>query len=432
MPLSSRILARSLLVIGLVAGSAAAPAAASDWPMVGGGPAHEGVADGPEPPYVRAWTAELKDAGALAGPVVAGDLVVVVAAKRVIARSAADGAAVWDLPREPGPVVSPAVGGDALIYVEGRGPKTVVRAVTLADGAERWGYATLAGIEGAPTAAGPNVLVASRDGTIHALDLESGQAVWSFRAAGRAVGSPAAAGDLVLAVSEDLTNGRARVYGLDASSGLKRWEFSPKGPALGASSVSIRDDLAVVGLGDFATHALDLRNGVERWLGEARAAFAPALAPALPGDVVIGDRAGHLYRLDARNGEERWVFRVPGDLLEGSALVTGGAVVVGDGAGQVSAIDLDSGRLVWKEDLGGALGAAAADGEHIYLAAGGGRLVALAHDPAGRLLDEASPTTLFAGRALTNFGLAFAGVTLGLVGAFRGLRGRARRGGSAT
>jgi hypothetical protein len=69
-------------------------------------------------------------------------------------------------------------------------------------------------------------------------------------------------------------------------------------------------------------------------------------------------------------------------------------------------VDLRSGRRIWKEDVGGApIGAVAAGPDAVYVAglAPDGKVVALTHDPAGRLIAEVSPTVLFPLRALLSF-----------------------------
>jgi outer membrane protein assembly factor BamB len=136
--------------------------------------------------------------------------------------------------------------------------------------------------------------------------------------------------------------------------------------------------------------------------------------------VFIGDRVGHLYRLDPASGEERWVFRVPGSFLTGSPVVIGTFVVVGDWSGQVSAIDLETGHLVWKDTTSeGSILGIAAGGERILLSSGDGSVKAFEHDGQGVLLDEASPTTLFIGRAVLNFAAAVVPLTFVLLVLFR-------------
>lgn len=386
--------------------------------MVGGDPAHAGVAEGPPVPYRQVWSTKIGERGPVAGPVVLGDVVVVVAQRGVVALSAATGDVRRELRRVPGPTGPAAVDGELLIYGEGSGRDAYLRA-SPEDGQGGWRYETKSPVVGGVTVDEGRAYVGGRDGNVHAIDLETGEEIWTFAAPGRVETPPAVAEDLVVFVAEGFKTGRAAAYALDAQTGKEEWSLSPEGVAFGASAVAVGDELAVFGLGDLEVHALELETGRERWSARSRAPFSARLVPAFGEDVLIGDRLGHLARLDATSGQERWVFRVPGNFLTGSPIIVGQTVIVGDTSGQVSAIDVTSGHLVWKEQLGGAIGGVAAANGRIFLSSADGSVVALEHDPGGVLLDEASPTTLFVGRAVLNFALAFAPLVVVLVTLFR-------------
>jgi outer membrane protein assembly factor BamB len=169
-------------------------------------------------------------------------------------------------------------------------------------------------------------------------------------------------------------------------------------------------------------HARDLAEGTEVWSETVPVRSSAGNVPVVADGSLFAIDLADLYRLDPATGEEHWVFRLPGLLVQTSPVVTETAAVFGDGEGLAAAIDLSSGLLVWKERIGeGPVGPAAADGEHVYLATLGreGMVVGLEHDPEGALLSEASPTTLFPGRAVLNFAAALAVVGLVTVGIFR-------------
>lgn len=412
-----------------LAALAIAPAQAQpreSWPIVGGDPAHAGVAEGPPAPYRQIWSTAIGDPGPVAGPVVLGDLVVVVAQHGVVALSAETGEIRRELRRVPGPTGPAAVDSELLIYGEGSGLDAYLRA-SQEDGEGGWRYETKSPVVGGVTVDDGRAYVGGRDGNVHAIDLETGEAVWTFVAPGRVETPPAVAENLVLFVAEGFKSGRATAYALDARTGKEEWSFTPEGVALGASAVAVGDELAVFGLGDLKVHALELETGLERWSAPSRAPFSARMVPAFGEDVLIGDRVGHLYRLDATSGQERWVFRVPGGLLTGGPVAIGTTAVTGDASGQVSAIDLDSGHLVWKRRISDrSVPGIAVAGDRIFVSSADGSVVALEHDPRGVLLDEASPTTLFVGRAVLNFVVAFAPLLVALVTLFRWV-GRRRR-----
>ncbi|HEX9823030.1 MAG TPA: PQQ-binding-like beta-propeller repeat protein [Actinomycetota bacterium] len=410
-------IAASLLALGP---AAAAQRADASWPTAGGDAAHTGVASGPEPPYRVAWEVETDDDDPICAPVVAEGLVIVVMRESVMALSAGDGSEAWSVDREEGPAGAAVVLGETVAYVEGRDDGASLVAAGLTDGAELWSFDLDDSAPGPLAADADTVFVATSEGLVHALDAETGEEDWSFEVEGETLGAPAVAGGLVY-VSAARPSARAgTVYAIDAETGEEAWRFSPSGSALGFSSFAVAGDLAYVGTGDRTVRALGVEDGREVWSRVVRAPFGPRSMPAVPGDLVVGDVLGGVYRLGAADGEIAWDFRVPGSLLSGSPIVAGGFVVVGDDTGQASAIDLEEGLLVWKDTFGSArLEAPAADGDHVYLASRGGRVVALEHDPDAALLAEPSPTTLFPLQALLNFAAAAAALLVLLLVVFR-------------
>lgn len=407
----------------VIAALAAAPAKAQvrdSWPMVGGNPAHTAVAGGPPAPYRQVWSTKIGEPGPVAGPVVQDGTVVVVAHERVIALSTETGQIQWEAERDPGPTGPAAIEADRVVYAEGTGADGAVTAVSLNEGEESWRFDTKSPVVGGITVEDRRAFVGGRDGNVYAIDIETGKEDWSFHAPGRVETPPAVAEGLVLLVSEGFKTGLATAYALDASTGKEEWAFSPERVAVGVSSVTVAGDLAVFGFGDLRVHAVELESGVERWSARSRAPFSARTVPSFDGDVLIADRVGHLYRLKAASVEELWVFRVPGNILTGSPVITGETALVGDSSGQLSAIDLTSGHLVWKDQITvRPIGGVAAADERIFVSSADGSVVALEHDPAGVLEDQASPTTLFVGRALLNFAVAFVALLLGLTALFR-------------
>jgi eukaryotic-like serine/threonine-protein kinase len=388
--------------------------------MAGGNPAHTGVAGAPPAPYRQVWSTKIGEPGPIAGPVVQSETVVVVAEGSVVGLSTETGEIQWEVRRLPAPPGPAAIEAERVVYAEGKGADGAVTAVSLNEGEESWRFDTTSPVVGGVTVEDGRAYVGGRDGNVHAIDIETGKEDWNFQAPGRVETPPAVAEGLVLLVSEGFKTGLATTYALDASTGKEEWAFSPERVAVGASSVTVGDDLAVFGLGDLRVHAVEFESGVERWSARSRAPFSARTVPSFDGDVLIADRLGHLYRLEAMSGEELWVFRVPGNILTGSPVITGQTALVGDSSGQVSAIDLASGHLVWKEQVSDRpIGGVAASDERIFVSSADGSVVALEHDPAGALVDEASPTTLFVGRALLNFAIAFAALLLGLTALFR-------------
>jgi outer membrane protein assembly factor BamB len=378
------------------------------------------VASGPEPPYRTAWENTSLDSRPIAAPVVADGLVIVVTDRAVVALSADDGTEEWSVDREEGTGGAAVIVGETVAYVQGEDEEAVLVAAGLADGAELW-TAPLGDSAPAPLAADEDTIFASTSqGIVHAVDVETGDEEWTFEADGEIPGAPAVAEGLVFVSAMRPSAQAGTVYALDADTGDDEWRYSPSGTALGFSSVAVAGDRAYLGVGDRAIRALGVEDGLEVWSFVARDWFEPRTMPAIAGDPIVVDRLGDVYRLGAGDGELAWDFRVPGFVTLSSPLVTEGSVVLGDDSGHVSAIDLDTGLLSWKGTFGeAALEAPASDGERIYLASRGGRVVALEHDPDGTLLAEPSPTTLFPVEALRNFLAAAAALAAFLLLVFR-------------
>lgn len=411
--------AASVLLLASAPAGAQMPSQPGPWPVPGGDSAHVGVADGPAPPYRIAWEADVEGTP-LAGPVAGEEIVVVVTRDAVVALDPVLGEEVWSIERERGSGGPAALGPDLVLYAEGRGPEAELVAVSPEDGSPVWRSPIEGNYSGGMALSERRVFLGVRSGEALAFELEDGSPAWSFEAVGRVESAPAVAEGRLYFTSQNFSDRRGRVHALDAESGDELWNFEPEGNVIGFSSPSVSGGVVYVGTGDLRARALTAEDGSERWETRLRAPFGAPLTPSVPGDLVIGDVLGHVYRLDAETGEIVWVFRVPGLLTRGGIAVSGDAVLVGDESGQASAIDLDSGLLTWKTTLGDErVGEAAVSGDRIYLAPKDGPVVALEHDPEGALLEEPSPTTLFLGRALLSYAAAFAIVLAGLLGVSR-------------
>jgi outer membrane protein assembly factor BamB len=363
----------------------------------------------------------------MAGPVASSDVVVVVGWDRVLGLAPQSGRQLWSVPREKGPTGPAAVAGEVAVFVEGRGKKTALVAVGIADGQEMWRVETRSSVPGGLTVDGDIVYAGARDGTLRALQASSGETEWSFRADGTLEGPVASQAGVIVAVAQERSAGTATVHAVDAASGRESWSHAPEGVAAPASAAAIGGGVAVVGLGDGRVQALDLSDGTVRWEHLVRSGFSHAAIPVLADDVVVGDVFGHVYRLDAETGRERWLYRIPGDLLLGSPAVVGEWVVVGGSTGELSAIDAETGHRVWHREVGGGrVGAVAVPGDRVVVAIRGGGVVSLTADPDGVLVDEPSPTTLFVGRALLSYAAGAGPLFLVLVLAFGALKRRRR------
>jgi outer membrane protein assembly factor BamB len=434
------------MVVALGGGPASAQEA-DPWPMAGRDAAHSGTAEGPAPPYREVWTEAVALGGPVAGPAVARNALVVVAARGVVALDPATGDLLWEMERTEGPAGSPAIAGELVVHASGSGSSTSVVARGLEDGNEAWRAFVDADVPGGLVVADGLVYAATTAGEVVALEADTGEERWRSEVEGRLEATPAVVEDLVLVAGEDRQTGVVTVFALDAATGGRpQWRFSTPGPALPASAPASDGERAFVATSEGVLRALDLDGGGQVWTAEMRAAVSSRQVPAAASLLVVADRL-HLYGLGPGDGEERWTFlladlrALPGGrrntLSPSSPAVLGEAAVIGDASGVLSAIDLDTGRLVWRSDLSpGPLGAVAVGDDLVFATTlgRGGSVIGLEHDPDGILLDEPSPTTVFPLRAILNFMLAAAvvgAVALGLSRlAIRGTAASSGEGGS--
>jgi len=434
------------MVVALGGGPASAQEA-DPWPMAGRDAAHSGTAEGPAPPYREVWTEAVALGGPVAGPAVARNALVVVAARGVVALDPATGDLLWEMERTEGPAGSPAIAGELVVHASGSGSSTSVVARGLEDGNEAWRAFVDADVPGGLVVADGLVYAATTAGEVVALEADTGEERWRSEVEGRLEATPAVVEDLVLVAGEDRQTGVVTVFALDAATGGRpQWRFSTPGPTLPASAPASDGERVFVATSEGVLRALDLDGGGQVWTAEMRAAVSSRQVPAAASLLVVADRL-HLYGLGPGDGEERWTFlladlrALPGGrrntLSPSSPAVLGEAAVIGDASGVLSAIDLDTGRLVWRSDLSpGPLGAVAVGDDLVFATTlgRGGSVIGLEHDPDGVLLDEPSPTTVFPLRAILNFVLAGAvvgGVALGLSRlAIRGTAAFAGEGGS--
>jgi outer membrane protein assembly factor BamB len=361
------------------------------------------------------------------------DVLVAVTREGVMALDLPGGEVLWERGRSPGSAGVPAISGDLVLHAAGEGVSAQVVARDIDTGDLAWQTTLGSTPAGGPTLSGEYAIVGTGGGEVVALDVLTGEVAWRFETTGGVTGPPAAAEQTVVASAYQAGSGISTVYGLDLSSGGDEkplWQLSP-GAVGPASAPAIRGRRVFVGISDLNVRAIGLAEGSEIWTSRSRDGFGPRQVPAAGEALVVADRT-HVYRLDPRTGEGLWTFRVAdlltigegrlNTLLSSAPTISGRTVLIGSADGTLSAIDLDSGRRVWRLDLGtGSVGPVAAAGGRIFAVTlgEGGKVVALEHDPDGRLVNEVSPTVLFVGEALLAFVAAAAAIAVALLLIFR-------------
>lgn len=363
------IILRTAAVALLMACGAAR--AATDWPMLMGGPAHAGVVQGAGRPAIEqlalAWQFRL-DAAISASPVAVG---------RQLFAGAENGN----------------------LY-----------AIDLDTRQLQWLYHSRGGIASTPAVADGVLYFLSRDGRFYALDAASGAPLWHFRTGGEAVfaahgmyglprdGEPAPdPWDLYLSsplVHEGVVyfgSSDQCVYALDARTGKLRWAYKTGGVV--HSSPALAGPNIVVGSWDGALYALDAASGELRWRVQTETEQKDSIAlgiqasPSVDGETVYaGSRDGHFYAIAADSGKVRWRYDAQGSWVVGTAAVDAHQVYFGTSdTGLLVALDKASGKERYRFDtgvwtfasplrVGDALVGASMKGEAFALDAATGRL----------------------------------------------------------
>jgi outer membrane protein assembly factor BamB len=422
----------------------------SSWPSLQGGPEHLGsISDsGLQPPLRTAWRSS-PGVGGLAGVVVKGDLGLVTGNSAVIAFDVSTGTIKWTVPRASGPLVPGALDQEAgrdgaLVFAEGAGPRrSALAALDLRTRRRLWSANVGPIGAGGPTVSDGVVFVGTTSRSVLAIDGKSGRIQWRVATEGAVDAAPAVANGRVFAVSNNARTGRARLYalraeGCGAATCRPVWTFSPPGFALGSSAATVFGSTVYVGFGDSGVRAFDAITGRLQWTGHTRTDFSERTSPALSGNqVFLQDGVGGVYRFNAGTGDRVWDFQFAPTVRWGAPLFLSGRpsfLYVGLDDGTVAAIQGETGRLRWRTRLGsGSVGAFAAvntkSGPLLLVpsSARRGAIVALQHDPSGRLVDVKSPTELRLGVALGNFAVAFVALLLALAGLFGLLTRRSNR-----
>jgi eukaryotic-like serine/threonine-protein kinase len=168
--------------------------------------------------------------------------------------------------------------------------------------------------------------------------------IWTFQAAAALESSPAVVGERVILASKD-----GVIHALDLATGAQRWS-AWLGAQLGAASPLVIDGLIVLGDRTGVVHALDLASGVTVW---TRATDGPidGSAAGLGDEVFTATEAGTAFALDARSGTVVWQARLGGGVSR-SIAARDDTIYLGFSGGGFAAIAIADGTLRWETRLG--------------------------------------------------------------------------------
>ncbi len=339
-----------MLGIFLVGGTQATQA---DWPMLGGGATHVGVAEpGPGPRPVVIWATKLGTSVDSSPSVAGGRVFVGTAEGELCAVSAAQGEVLWRFATGGTVVSAPAVEDDRVVFGS-------VDAFVYCVGAERgnllWKYRTWKPVTASPTVVDGVAYIGSMDGTLTALAMETGEVRWQVQDPSGISCAPVVANGWVFYGDRGGTV-RAR----RADDGKQIWEVPGRSPVVASPSL----------------------------LG------ATLLVPYMSFTALVPPKVDCVVAYDGATGNRLWglngvmsVFTTPA-VADG---VTYLATVEGYLSDTVmTALNLGDGSVRWKHPMGRAVVASSpvVAGEYLYYGAGDGALHVLARQtgqPVGRV-----------------------------------------------
>jgi outer membrane protein assembly factor BamB len=154
-----------------------------------------------------------------------------------------------------------------------------------------------------------------------------------------------------------------RMRGIDANSGVvfgMRWRkpLVRQGmdrrvyDSFGTPGISLRNDLVIVGQGEGAVLALDLKDGHERWRYQHTSPFETSIAvipwsSSTPELAIAVGRDGAVLALETSTGELRWRAEVGND-CRSPIRVAAQVLVLSTVANKVFAIELPTGKILWQ------------------------------------------------------------------------------------
>jgi outer membrane protein assembly factor BamB len=433
---------------------------------VQGDAAHTGfAAEAVAPPLKKAWRLGSSSGGpsaafGLSAPVVAGSAVVAVGPRTVIAADLDSGQQLWNVGKDFGPSVPPAVADagkrQVLIFTEGFGDSppgaspsasTSVAPSPSANGSNGGFDSHLTAINLATqdpawktplqlkevsrtgvTVDGTTAIVGDNRGNVYAVDTATGELRWTADAGGFLTNPLAVADGLIVASVQGNRTTRASLVAFKESDGTRAWQVEVQGAAVLASSPAIVGGRIIVGFSDQTVRSFDLSDGTEQWSARLNSPLTFLSAVAVTTDAVVAaDLSGEVYRLDLATGARVWDFALNEPVLRSPVVIAGDVALVATAKGRLAAFDMGSGRLVWQSEPSGSVLRSLTPTPQVVVGVTGGGpagLLAFAHDPDGTAVSIVSPTQVDLTSLLGAFAIAAIPLAALLLLCGRALRAR--------
>lgn len=249
---------------------------------------------------------------------------------------------LWSV-RTAGPI------GWASMPVSSRDRKTIyvassdgyLYALDANDGKIHWRYDTGAAVVASPVIAKERIIVASSNGSLHALT-QHGTKVWDYSSTSPLVATPIVRNEDLLLSSMDGT-----VKFLNGADGTVRWTYRTDGPIV--SSPEVLENLVLISSKDKCVHAVSIDRGWRQWVYQTQ---APIVAGPLAStdSVYAGSTDGTLYSLEAETGKLVWKYPTDKPIVSRGTLEFTSLTVCSEDK-YIHCIEKYKGELLWKAHL---------------------------------------------------------------------------------
>lgn len=202
------------------------------------------------------------------------------------------------------------------------------------------------------------IYIGSGNGLMYALNESDGKIKWTFKAASLIRSSPSLYNDMVY--FGDLSG---KIYAVSAKTGEKKWQFTVLGDTINneregndykavIASVSLKDNIAIIGARDGFLYALDATTGKELWRHDYQFSWVLTSAAIKDNTVVAGTSDGRVIQaFDLHSGKELWTYKVPATVWA-SPIIVGSTVLGTVNDGFIYYLDLATGKEKCRYRLG--------------------------------------------------------------------------------
>lgn len=204
-----------------------------------------------------------------------------------------------------------------------------------------WQFDTGASIVSSPVLVGERIVVASSNGSLHALS-SKGQKVWEYACA-----SPLVATPLLIDANLLLSSMDGTVKFLNSQDGTVKWTYRTEGAVV--STPAVLDNLVFVTSKDKCVHAISMDKGFRQWIFQSQGAIVSS--PLVSSDsVYVGSTDGNLYALEAETGKQVWKYSTDKPLVcKGTLDFT--SLTVSSEDKWLHCIEKYRSELIWKSKL---------------------------------------------------------------------------------